>query len=770
MLFIPLVISHRIILEGDSINYFYAYGHYLQSHTGLAWNQYLLSGFPMPATYQFGFFNPLYITLYKTFGFINGYHLLTFIFIYANTILSYFAFKSFRISREGSLLAAIAYTFGQATFWWSGNLAVVASLAVLPACFLSVSKFFSGNWKFIFLLGPIVGLSLLGAHYQWILYALIAGSFYALYLAWLRFKETRTIPFKPLGFLVWSALVAFVIALPQLIYSIRFTALSFRLGGVGSGINEHLAALPLDLIRYILPAFQLRGFNSEEFLPYIGFIPFALAVLAAIYLWRKDRLVAFFSGLVVLCLLISMQHSPLALLLSKLPVLKYFRGPARWMTVGSFALAALAGYGFDLVKNNLITLRSNRFLRVGFFIVIAGILAANILYIIGGDYVSQLIKAWFDNNLYAQTTGLPLEHYHKVIDDLLRQSFGNIGLWNLKFLIPALSIVAGVVVLRRPDKKLFTLLVIGLTIFNVAFTGYSKFSFGNADLLEEPPEISEVIHASNSDPHTYRVFSFLIGFAGSQKVSDIKESTPEDLFRFLIDGLAVNTNLYWDIPTIDGYEPLGLTRNQKILAIAGSETTQAQEDALAAKPIPLESKLSEFTSRLLLLSMLNVKYLISAYQLPATPGLNLIHTASSTRFKIPIYLYENTQVLPRVYLANSITHLPDTDEEKNFSAIIASGIDFKRTTFLECPEACQPNNPSSRDTLTVTAYADGLLNANIRTEKGRWLVFSESNLPGWHAAIDNQPTPIITANYLFQAIYVPSGDHAVRVGYELFNF
>ena len=60
----------------------------------------------------------------------------------------------------------------------------------------------------------------------------------------------------------------------------------------------------------------------------------------------------------------------------------------------------------------------------------------------------------------------------------------------------------------------------------------------------------------------------------------------------------------------------------------------------------------------------------------------------------------------------------------------------------------------------------GHLKLKARAETEAWLVFNESFFPGWVASIDGRKTEIYPANYLFQAVLVPAGEHEVSFDYK----
>ncbi|MFN2198047.1 MAG: YfhO family protein [Anaerolineales bacterium] len=51
-----------------------------------------------------------------------------------------------------------------------------------------------------------------------------------------------------------------------------------------------------------------------------------------------------------------------------------------------------------------------------------------------------------------------------------------------------------------------------------------------------------------------------------------------------------------------------------------------------------------------------------------------------------------------------------------------------------------------------------------------WLMISESWYPGWHAKVDGRSVELIRADYIFQAVPVPAGEHIVEVYYSPNSF
>lgn len=763
------LLGMRIVEDGDAIQYFYPYAALHVSGGGSLWSGSILFGVPIAASFQYGFFSPLFRAAYGVLGSVGGYAALIVLLIAVAGLLTYRFARVLGLSRSASFFVASCYALGQFSTHWLSNISVIGSISVLPALMLGVWGSFHRRFMFAVVGMLATGIALLGAHQQFVFMALVVSAVYTIVLTTDRYRQdSLRAVFAPIAGAVGMVLGGFLIALPQLIYTVVFSPLSTRVGGLSWSQASVESATPLDLIKFVLPHFSFRYGISAEFLPYIGIFGLVFVVIAILKMYRSNVEVRFFTVLSVILLLTTFKYSPLFWLVHQVPVLDYFRGPARWTLALNFTMAILAGYGMQWAIENWAKFKNIGVRIAGrIFAVVAGVGAvSSVVFILFGDTIARFLQGQFDTRMYADTTKLPLEYYHTLIQNIVNNSFANFYILNDKFLIALFSIGTAYAVMRFSKTiNIFSLSALVVTFLSLLVAGFSNLSFANSDVIEKTPPTAEFILSREKSSFTYRTFNFLSGMASSQKISAINSNSSKDAILYGVDSLMPNSGLFWGIPTADGYEPMAPRRGQQVLAYIGSEVNQ-RFLSLANYSIPLPDKLELFTSRLSVLSMLNVKYIISAYELPKTDGLELAETFTSTRFEVPIYLYENRKVLPRVYLANAITSVSETDEEKNFTAIIESNTDFSKNTFIECADCSQYQNQSAKsDKIVVREYKDGYLNLTATVEKGRWLIFSESNLPGWKITIDGRPARSYMANYLFHGLYVPKGQHQIMFEY-----
>ncbi len=68
--------------------------------------------------------------------------------------------------------------------------------------------------------------------------------------------------------------------------------------------------------------------------------------------------------------------------------------------------------------------------------------------------------------------------------------------------------------------------------------------------------------------------------------------------------------------------------------------------------------------------------------------------------------------------------------------------------------------------ITILEERPGYLKLNTNLIEGSWIFWSQLWYPGWHGEIDGEWTDVQRANYLFQAVYSPAGNHEVAFLYR----
>jgi len=134
--------------------------------------------------------------------------------------------------------------------------------------------------------------------------------------------------------------------------------------------------------------------------------------------------------------------------------------------------------------------------------------------------------------------------------------------------------------------------------------------------------------------------------------------------------------------------------------------------------------------------------------------------------KLPEYsIYENSSSFPRAFLVHRSRPLPaHANVLEQMKAT-----DFRQEVLLEDCDTTLPARPSmadSLDSVKILKYTPNLIKLEAKTSAQAYLVLTDVWFPGWSCLIDGQPAPIRRADYLFRAVEVPAGDHAVVFRFE----
>ena len=211
-----------------------------------------------------------------------------------------------------------------------------------------------------------------------------------------------------------------------------------------------------------------------------------------------------------------------------------------------------------------------------------------------------------------------------------------------------------------------------------------------------------------------------------------------------------------------------------------------------------------------LLSLLNVKYLLSEYPLKGQ-GLRLIHSPSLLPSVLQsrdyatglvnsprpghdtgsvwqsvqqvvvdlqealerkqqgkdIYIYENTQVLPRyrfvtqVKVADSGRHLLDELSQMTSD-------DLHQTAWIEACDAGQLGglDQLSSGTIRVEVYTPDEIRLSIENSGNGFLVIANTWNPFWRTEVDGQPRALVRTNHAQFGLWIRAGERKVHLSYD----
>src|SRR3989344_1119397 len=223
---------------------------------------------------------------------------------------------------------------------------------------------------------------------------------------------------------------------------------------------------------------------------------------------------------------------------------------------------------------------------------------------------------------------------------------------------------------------------------------------------------------------------------------------------------------YYNLRFIEGYDTMYQERYGKLVSAA----SRGSVGGLERSTVRLD-KTGEFSEALV--KLLGVRY----YLHRISDGQNIWEYPF---WKYPYFhsvyrdenyeIFENTQSLPRAYLADN--HEVIELDEDILSAVYAPTFNPKNTVLLE-------QNPQFPD-LKVLAAAERLQSESVDFLKdtdneiilmtsadiAKMLVLSDVYDRGWKAWIDGNPTPVLRANFAFRAVTVPAGEHTIRFFYQ----
>lgn len=757
-LFREVLFGGRMFYDGDTARVLYHYLDYLSKGSGLI-NNYILSGFPPPVSIVAGWFYPVYKIMFVFFDSFDTYRFLIIINILLAYIFTYFYSKKVGFAPLISAIISTIFIFSGQMIAWMTTLTNTNYYFILPAV-LYFSEFVRQKQRrflFLALTGLFLGTSWLSGHSQFVLYIHAFLGTYYLYWAFMEgnLKSYREQILNVLAVYGVSLVVGYL----QIKAILDFQDVTARTGGLS--LHDFLLGsyLPQDIIHYLLPFFKnpIIPIGSPNL--YIGTLPFILLVLAFFTFKKiKDRHFYLYLGTFFFCLVASIRYSPVGFLIHELPFFDSLRVGTRIMFIGNFAAAVIVGFVLKYITENreeasaLLSAYLNVIKKIFLYVLAPVIIVGSITKVFFAGRILTILHNYFLNNLYKDTAGLPREHYLNLINQYLNDSLDSIFILNWDILIFIIFAALAFYLLRRINSfnvKTFLALSMVIVSLNFAFAYAHRFETISRAELTSLSQTADFIR-NNDDQGQFRIFTPFTGITiyNNLKVACANNDVSEELL-LQKELLTPSINMQFGIDSIDGYDPYMPLTVAEMIGYLGSEHTTANY-SLAWENIPMEDRVQKLISRKDILKSMNVKYVISSYDIEDR-DFKKVFSEEVGECKTPVSIYELAGYWPRNFVTADLSILSDEDT-------------FQKT--MDKLEKRDKGIVMMRDAITSQSYGYDSINFEVDLARDSLLFVGNAWLPGWRAYVNGKEVEVLKANYIYMAIPLSKGAHHVELKYD----
>lgn len=720
----PDMVRPQNVLLSDHVQQFYVW-HYLAAESMQnegripLWNPHFLGGQPLLANAQPALYYPInWLLFWFDAGLVAAIRSMFNLFV-----AGFFTFlfgRALGISREGAILAAVAFTFSGALIVGPSH-AYANCLVWLPLLMWAGEKALSEPerytlWGLVASVG--VGLSIVGGHPESSFHNLLVFVIYlGLRLLWQggRWREKG----RPLlagviavtvglllgavqwlPFVVWWSESATPTRSPSWNADSVFYARHWLayLATTVTLLFPNFYGHPVDYTyQWPFPTFQ----NFLEQAMYIGLAPIALAAGALFYGEKRQRAAVVIIVLLALVLLAVALRLPGFEAFNHLPILDRVNN-TRLKWYFAFLAAVAAGFGLDAFVAGVAQGRKRVFYPV------TAVLSLALLMVLGifvGKYLLPNIPA----NGFA--------HHLLFVIFSLKQTRTAVTLIVLS------ASLGGVLYAwygRQVNLSGLKWLFIGLAFAELLVMAYGYNTTVAPETVFPPVRLTETL------------------------------GQDEGVFRILAEPPAFwpNYGAVYGFYHVGGYDlPVHKRASELYLAQGGRGYRQI------------------WSPEWPLVDWMNVKYIITtqAYDLPK---LELI---LDNGYRV----YRNHDVLPRAFMVYDVQVIPD--DANLLATMIATPSLLATTAFLQQTlplEQAQAITASAtdRNTVAIAHYGFDEVVLTVTTETAGLLVMSDIYASGWQAQLNGRATALHRANYAYRSVFVPPGEHVVTFTYQPWDF
>ncbi|MDE3089849.1 MAG: YfhO family protein [Chloroflexota bacterium] len=714
------------------------------------WNPYLFGGAPFVGDIQSGIFYPLnlltfFISNPLTFRDMEFLSVLHF-FIAGAGMYAFLRWGKLRdwrleigdsgnqslisnlqLSRLAALAGAIAFEFSDLFVTHFGNLNLIAVAAWLPLVLLFYRRAVTDRRAaFAAIAGVFLAVAFYAGHIQSFLFVVLALGLLAIWQTadgrWQTKDEggrqkdekwflSSFIPhpssLRPLFLLALTGLVAFGLSAPALLPSIEMAQHTLRATfSYEQAVQYSLP--PAQLIGLLVPGFFGRapqdawGPWSRVEVGYIGILPLLLALLA--FALRRDTPTRFFAALALIGLALALGGYAIlhGWLYQGVPGFGQLRVPARFIVIFDFGIAALAAFGFDVLRRGIPAERVALFKRITRF----------------APFVWLLIA------LSAGSTAYAILILGQNQDAVLFARIANAAN-ALAFFILILALALALIVERSVrffDHAAWAVLALALIFFDL-------FSLG------------AYVDLSTDDPSRAFVHPDAVAFLksdGSFFRVDPRETGVDRTW-------SADTSILYDLFDVNGDNPLVLADFDRYWQSLGSRSARLY-DLLNAK---------------YLIGRKNVPLDRDKFRLAydGDPAFNIFE---NTRVLPRAFVVFNARGVPDQASALAAIHAPDFDPAQ--TVVLEKAVNSQQSTVGSQQSAAKVIGYGPNEIrLEVNTPNAGVLVLSEVYYPG-WRAWVED--PATSRGVEDTEVAVLRADFLFRAVEVPAGAHRVRLVYD----
>jgi hypothetical protein len=691
------------------------------------WNPYVLSGFPLAADVVNNVFYPL-SALYYLLPFDTGFKWFIVCHYPIAGICWYLLGREWGLPRGAALFGGIAFMLSGPLLSLTNAINFLPGIAWLPLTLLGFHRaLLRRSWRSAAWTSLILALQALGDPLM-VYFTLIVMGLYGLTM--LRPSWTKSI-LTTFGALGGIALLAALVAAVQLVPLAELYRESIRAGGMrfeetiqrDPGLHRLLELVFPRLFgdpaleTYWIGMARGRAFTPWLLSPYLGVTTLVLALFGLLTRWR-ERLVWFLAVLLGIsgALALGAATPVHGLAFKLLPFYAVFRYTEKWWIVVAFAMAGLAGVGLAA----LFELKSTLCRR--FVAVLGAVLAVGIL--LAALFVSRspdLVKEWLTPVFRADNLD--------VIISLVGHRVASEGLITAGLL---LATTFCLVAAERPRIPKIAVMVFVLLLLLMDLTlRQNRLAPLTTPLLHRDP--SPIVGVFSGETQPFRSTSIHTDWSLAAGAIVKERPTGVEYHRWLVKSLYPNTGLRYRLYTEAGLGSVLLKDYEALAARVGKARSVDHW------------------------SLWNVKYVLSLREM-TSPSFEPVPVPNSNP---PVRLYRNRDVLPRAWVVPRARRF--ASRERILSHMTEGGFDPRQEVLLEGKaDGVETTDPGPWRAAIIRQEPNEIV-IDVSTERGGYLVLSETFYPGWRVRADGSERPLLRANYAMRAVRLEPGAHRVRV-------